>query len=474
MSREGKLAKNTFVLAIGNFLPKLASFITLPILTGCLTQRDYGTYDLITVLVSLVLPVATLQIQTAAFRYLIDLRHDQKESKRIITNIYAFIIPSSFLALVILFFCLSSLAIYMRILICLYFMTDILVNASRQVVRGLSRNSDYSVSAIISSAGKMLFVTVCVWYFQMGIIGATAALCGADFCALCYLVLRVKVYRYIDLRLFSVATVKELLAYSWPMVPNSMSMWVMRVSDRLVVTFFMGVSANAVYSVANKIPQLLTIAQTTFTMAWQENASVYSKDDDAPAYYSAMFKIMYNLMAGVMGMLIAATPILFRMLIRGDYTEAYFQIPILFIGMFFYSISAYLGGIYVAYKKTKSVGITTMAAAACNLIVDMALIKHIGLYAASGSTLVSYLFLFLFRMTDVRKIVEITYDFRQIGCVFMLLVSESVLCYLQRPVLNVINLALGVTAFLILNNGLIKAACQKVLRFLQKWFRGLI
>lgn len=69
MSREGKLAKNTLILGVGTFLPKFASFITLPILTGCLTKSEYGIYDLITVLVSLLLPVATLQIQAAAFSF---------------------------------------------------------------------------------------------------------------------------------------------------------------------------------------------------------------------------------------------------------------------------------------------------------------------------------------------------------------------------------------------------------------------
>jgi O-antigen/teichoic acid export membrane protein len=69
-----------------------------------------------------------------------------------------------------------------------------------------------------------------------------------------------------------------------------MSAWVMRVSDRLVVTFFMGVAANAVYAVANKIPGLLTIAQNTFTMAWQENASLFVHDADAEDYFSKMFK----------------------------------------------------------------------------------------------------------------------------------------------------------------------------------------
>ena len=81
MSREGKLAKNTMIIAIGTFLPKLASFITLPILTGCLTKTEYGTYDLINVLVSLLLPAATLQIQAAAFRFLIDSRGKDKEIK---------------------------------------------------------------------------------------------------------------------------------------------------------------------------------------------------------------------------------------------------------------------------------------------------------------------------------------------------------------------------------------------------------
>ena len=103
MSRQSKLAKNTIILAIGTFLPKLASFVTLPILTGCLTREEYGTYDLVTVLVSLVLPAATLQIQTAAFRFLIDVRQDKTEIDRIVTNIFAFIIPLSLISLYIFF-----------------------------------------------------------------------------------------------------------------------------------------------------------------------------------------------------------------------------------------------------------------------------------------------------------------------------------------------------------------------------------
>lgn len=472
MSREGKLAKSTFLLSIGTFLPKLASFITLPILTRYLTTEEYGTYDLITVMVSLLLSAATLQIQTAAFRFLIDVKNDKNEIKSIVTNVFTFILPTSFVAILILYFCLQGQAIQVRILICVYYLSDILVNAARQVSRGLSKNLVYSISAIISALGKMIFTVIFVWYFRIGLLGSVIALCVASALSFIFVFFKSKLYLYIDVLLISWSKIKELLKYSWPMVPNSMSMWVMRVSDRLVVTFCMGVSANAIYAVANKIPSLLTLAQNTFTMAWQENASIAVKDDDVDAYYASMFKVVYDLMAGSLGLLIAATPILFALLIRGGYDKAYYQMPILLLALFFYSMCAYLGGIYVAYKRTRSVGITTIAAAACNLVVDIALIEYIGLYAASGSTLVSYLFLLIFRMNDVRKIVKIQYPYVHLFLVLVILVIESVLCFQRNFYLNCINFAIGVVVFCILNRGLVKTVLIKVEKVLKKKSRN--
>ena len=106
MTRERTLAKNTLIISIGTFLPKLTSFITLPIVTAKLTQIEYGTYDLITTLVSFFLPLVTLQVQAAAFRFLIDHRKDLHKTKEVITNILAFIIPISIISLIVLFLAL--------------------------------------------------------------------------------------------------------------------------------------------------------------------------------------------------------------------------------------------------------------------------------------------------------------------------------------------------------------------------------
>ena len=468
MSRESKLAKNTFILSIGTFLPKLASFITLPILTGYLTHREMGTYDLIIIMESLFLPTVTFQIQTAAFRFLIDARGDLKKVKEIVTSITAFTVPISLAALIVLYMCLGNVDSTVRILICLYFLTDQLVNVARQICRGLNDNLVYSISAIISSLGKMIFAVICVYWMRAGLKGTVIALFMSVLFSLVYLIFSAKLYLYISPAAFNKDKLTEMLRYSWPMVPNCMSSWVMRVSDRLVVNFFMGVEAYAVYAVANKIPSLLNIAQNTFTMAWQENATVVSKDKDASEYYSSMFRVMFDLMAGFFGLLIAVTPILFKLLIRGDYGAAYYQIPILFMGMFFYSMSMFLGGIYVAYKESKSVGVTTTAAAACNLIVDIATIRWIGLYAASGSTLVSYLFLFIFRSIDVQRIVKVRYKLRHVLAVTGIMLTESILCYQQSMVLNLVNFVLGSIVFVVINKSFVRTVIAKGIVYLKK------
>ncbi len=467
MSREGKLVKNTLLLSIGTFLPRLATFITLPILTGYLTKEEYGTYDLITVLVTLYLPAITLQIQTAAFRFLIEQKDNNEEIKSIVSNIYAFILPATVIGLAVLWFFLPGEP-GIKLFICLYFAADILVSSLRQIARGLSKNLDYSISAVIASAGNMVLVLIFVFFLRMGLVGAVLSLAIATAASFIPLAIRLKLFSYLDIRCVSKKKLKALLKYSWPMVPNNMSMWVVRLSDRLVVTAFMGVAANAVYAVSNKIPSLLNVAQSAFTLAWQENASMVSKDEDAEAYYSAMFKTLFNLMAGFLGLIICSTPLLFLILVRGDYDDAYNQMPILFLATFFYAMATFLGGIYVAYMKTKSVGITTVAAAVCNLVIDLALIHFIGLYAASGSTLVSYLFLLVFRMIDVRRIVKIKYDFKNIIAVSVILIAECVLCYLRMPVTDIINILLGAVCFIVLNRSFIKAVGKKITKLFRK------
>lgn len=460
--RSREFVNSGLILSIGTFLPKFASFIILPILTGCLTKEEYGTYDLIVVLASLVLPAATLQIQTAAFRFLVAARGDRAQSSRIITNILAVLLPVSAAALAAIYFLFPSQSRTLRLIVCLYFFWDALYGAMGQIARGIGKNLVYSTGAIINSAGNVLFLAVLVLKLDAGLMGAVFTLLASYLAATFYIAARIRIHRYIDPGLIDRASVKEMLAYSWPMVPNAMSMWVMRASDRFVISVFMGVSANAVYAAANKIPSILTLAQNTFALAWTENASVSVNDENVGEYYSSMFRRVFDIMAGFMSFLIGAAPILFAILIRGDYGEALGQIPPLLMAMLFFGLSSFLGGVYVAFMKTRSVGVSTMVAAAINLVTDLSAIRWIGLYAASGSTLISYIVLFVYRSVNVNTFVKLTYDLRHMAAVFAVLIVQIWIYYQDGLPFMAAGFLLGAAAFLLLNRDVLAIAIRKL------------
>ena len=84
MSREGKLAKNTFVLALGKICTQLITFFLLPLYTSILSVEEFGIVDLLNTLVSLMLPIVTFQVEQAVFRELIDCRENNERKKKII------------------------------------------------------------------------------------------------------------------------------------------------------------------------------------------------------------------------------------------------------------------------------------------------------------------------------------------------------------------------------------------------------
>lgn len=462
MSREKELVKNTFILSIGKFLPKFFSLITIPILTAYLTKKEIGLLDLVATLVMVVIPIATLQIQSAAFRFLIDCRNDKNKSSSIISNIFVVTIPISIAASFVIQFFFAQLSISVRILIALYFFLDTIHLTIAQVSRGLGKNKAYSLSAIILSGTYMASIVITLLILKTGMLGVVIGMVSAQLISTLYLIHVVDFFSYLSFKNVSKQRIKELLAYSWPMVPNNLSGWVLKLSDRVVITAFLGVEVNAVYAVANKIPNLLSIGHSILVMAWHENASIAVDDDDADKYYSKMHDRIFNLMFGCTVLLIAATPILFKLLIRGDYSEAYYQMPILIMAMFFYLMSSFFGGIYIAHKKTVNVGVSTIVAAVVNLVIDLALVNVIGIWAGSVSTLAAYFVLYVYRMKNSQSFqkIEINY-FKQIvliGLMTLLLVS----CFMQELVLNIINIGAAVILFAVVNKEVLKKIYKRI------------
>ena len=136
--------------------------------------------------------------------------------------------------------------------------------------------------------------------------------------------------------------------------------------------------------------------------------------------------------------------------------------PILCISLLFSSLSAFLGGIYIATKNSKKLGISSFMASLTNIIINFVLIKKIGLYAASFSTLVSFLILTLYRYYDIKKLCYLKINIRLL-MIFILSLSIVVFGYYNKNLyFLLINIILSNSIFVIFNKEIMQAMIHKV------------
>lgn len=470
MNRGKNLLKNSLILSLGNFLPHIGALVTLPIYTGMLTKTEMGRYDLVTVSVYVITVILTLQIHQAVFRFLIDVRGKPDESLFISNAIIFETLPAIIIS-IIFGWTFNTLSISSRFFLGLYLFLYTQFTVVGQIARGLGRNKAYSIGSILSTIGNVVLVLALMVGKNQGFNGLFLSLNLSFLGGLIYMILSCSIHKRVNLRLLNMPTIKVLLNYSWPMVPNTISIWAVNTFSKWVIRVFLGLQMNAIFAVAGKIPNIFNLAYGTFNMAWQESASIAASDHDRDLYYNQTFTAFYNFITGALMILIASTPVLFKLLIKGNYEEAYSQIPILYIGVFFSSISSFFGSIYVAQKFTKSVGISSAIAAVTSCALNLLFIKQFGLFAASFSMVISFLVLAVYRGIDLRKsnIAQINYNMPRLLFGLGLIFVCSILGFLQNYWLDLLNIGISVTTFMVLNFGFIRSGVvflrKKIIEF---------
>lgn len=433
MNENKRLIKNTFLLSIGGLTPKFIGLITLPIATRNLTTGEYGTYDLVITVAAILIPLLTLQIQQGTFRFLLTAK-DQDERKVYITSTLVYlsftVILGTIVGVIGMF--IAGIRPLVALCICLMISAEVLYIVLGQTLRGMGKNGKYTLAIIVYSVSYMLFMIVLVAWLKLSLLGVLLAVAIGYLFSAIYMICQNEIRYYFHPKYYSKADLKRILAFSAPIVPSSISLWVVNMSDRLIVTGILGFSANGIYSAANKIPSLYSTAYSIFNMAWTESAVRSYENDDASDYYSRMFRALFHFMLGVILLLIAATPMMFAILFDVQYDDAYYQIPILYFGVFFSSIVSFYGSIYIAVQQTKHVASSSIAGAVINVVVNLLLIRWIGLYAASISTAVSYLCICIYRYFDLKKMIEIKYYFPEMILGILMFSISAVCCHIRN------------------------------------------
>lgn len=468
MNREKRFLKNTVIITIGKISTQLITFLLLPLYTSILSTEEYGIVDLLNTLVSLLLPIVTFQIEQAVFRKLIDSRNNDVEIKKAIsTTVFTITIQS---AIYLIIFCIIAKFIHndykyflaTNVIACIY------SNVLLQIIRGIGDNRKYAIGSFITAFATLSLNVIFIARFNWGAYGMlSATLIGNSICCI-YLFFTGRIYKYISIKTYSETLLKKLWKYSFPLIPNAISWWIFNSSDRIIVSSILGISKNGILSAAYKFSNAFVSLYSIFNLTWTESAALHIDDKDSNFFFSKIINILLKLFTAICFGVIAVMPFMFPILINTKFDEAYNQIPILMLSSIFNVIVGLLSVIYIAKKDTKAVARTSIFAAAINLIVNLLLIKFIGLYAASISTFVSYFAMAIYRLYDVKKYINIKIDknFAKVSTIIAIMLCISY--YINNLYINFLSIVVVIIYSFIINKKSIKMILSLIKSYLKR------
>lgn len=402
MNREQKLAKNTAILGIGTAFSSVFSFFMVPLYSHWLSVADYGTYDVYSTYVSLLIPFLTLACGEAVFRFLLDCK-EEKDYKRVLSSSWVIVLLGLAIGTVIavIFFMIGEES--HTISFVFFMVSSILYSQGCYIARGFRKPVTYTLANIIFLLVMAATVTYLVYFRQYGLSGILWGNAIGHLVAFIYISISCTLWRYISLAKPDKNEIKTIIKYSYPLIPNTVAWWVVNVSDRSIIRLALGAASNGIYAIANKLPSLCITVFGVFHMSWQESAVDSVNDSDRNEYFNSVLNRIIPFCLSVGMCIIAVNRFFYKWVWDSKYIDGYFHVSILMVAVIFSFLSQFIGGVLVAEKKTKINGSTTVIAAFINIGVNVSLIHFIGLYSASVSTLAAYISLFIMRVYLIRK-----------------------------------------------------------------------
>ncbi|WP_026572831.1 lipopolysaccharide biosynthesis protein [Bacillus sp. UNC438CL73TsuS30] len=400
-----KLISNSLIFAVGNLGSKLIVFLLVPLYTYYLTTSEFGLVDLMITATGLLIPAFSLSIFDSVLRFVMDKNYDKQAiliNSFVVTFLGVAILIMLYPVLLILF-PFDQYISYFYLLLIAQAISTIL----NQFIRANGKVKVFAASGIINALLLLILNVTFLVIFHKGITGYLLSLIFSYLGSSLFSFFVGKVFLEINLKKINFQLMKEMLQYSIPLIPNSLMWWIMSLSDRYVITFFLGLSANGLYALANKIPNILSIVSSIFFQAWQLSAIEESKSKEKSRFYTNVFNAFSITMLLSTSLILAHLKFIIELFVADNYYVAWKYVPFLLLGVVFSSFSGFLGTNYIAAKKTSGVFKTSVIGALINILANIILIPKIGINGAAVGTMLSFVAIWLLRIKDTKEFVTI-------------------------------------------------------------------
>jgi len=244
-----------------------------------------------------------------------------------------------------------------------------------------------------------------------------------------------RLWKYVSFGKVEKSLLKSMLAFCLPMIPTAIMWWIINSSGSFFVSNFISFDASGIYKAAYKFPSMISIFSGIFSQAWNMSAITENNSRTIANFYTNVFNIfqsfVYVLAAGLM-LVIRPAIIMFC---EPEFYIAYQYTPFLILSVSFTCFSTFMGSVYVASKKSVRSMVTAAIGAGVNLILNVILIKAMGLHGAALAAFASFLIIFIIRAFDTKKIVMMDMKLPKMIINSVLLLGMSFVIFLVEDLL---------------------------------------
>ena len=118
-------------------------------------------------------------------------------------------------------------------------------------------------------------------------------------------------------------------------------------------------------------------------------------------------------------------------------------------GTVFATLSQFYGSLQISFKQPKENGISTVIGAVSNLIIHLALVYFIGLYAAAISTVLSQIVVCWIRHIRLKKLVVLRVSSSTIAMYIVYLYFTVAAYFISNNLFNILNVLLATAVVMV-------------------------
>lgn len=468
MNRYKKLFSDTAAFTISNFASKILAFLLIPLYTSVLTTEEYGIADLITNTVNVIYPLLTLCIMEATLRFTFD---NGVCNEEVLFNSLFVIILGEIVALLIIPFVRSlNSEIYEYwpwfAVILLGFNLQQVIS---QYTKGIGKTRLFAISGVVQTAVIIAVNIVGLLFLHWGLFAYLLAIALGYYGTALFLILTVPIR--IKKPHLNVTLMKDMLNFSIPTIPTVIAWWISTSADKYIIIAYWGIVASGIYSVAYKIPSILTLFSNIFTSAWTISAMQWVDDKGNTAFQSTVYNYFNIINVLACGILILFSQTLAKILFSNDFYTAWHYVPLLLVAYVFSGLAGFMASSFRAAKYTKGLFSSTVIGAVTNIILNFFFVKAFGNMGAAFTTMIGFAVTFYIRSHSIKKVVDLKINLAKDTLAYALLFAMAMVISFEIPGSYFIGTAIFATLIILYLRD-IKHLLLKIAGILEKIIAG--